>query len=249
MVNMDDHKAGEPRAEEGPEGSAEGRGSPIGGISSKQVAAATGVAAVAVGAAVVAGEELLGDAGPQAAAELLGPPAETLGANVPSLQPLEDLLPDAPEPARKPHRSSTSADSDSADSTAGDREEASFQQYGTRVVAAAGSGLGAAQAATTAPSTPPTAGPTSGPRPNRSSPPEPTRSPARDASPEADRSEVLGTPEVSGPDEPAAADPQAKVGTTESPDPAQPEPPTPGRTRARAPRASRPPPPPPPRPR
>jgi len=177
-----------------------------------KLAAAAGVAAVAAGGALAAGDERLaetdepGDLGDRAAETLLG--------TVPALEALEDLLPDPPQ-----------AESDTADSTAGDTDRPHFEVVEPPVATTPGG----REAAGTAPMRRRAVGavavasdddgPARRPIEDRGSPRRPARTqdPAEEPSTEREAgptSGVLGAPEASGgPEKPAPGDPAADVGS------------------------------------
>ena len=186
----------------------------------KKLAAAAGVAAMAAGGAVAAGDELLGEAEDPTA----GPPrdqaAELLFTAVPALEALEDLLPDPP-----------GAESDTADSTAGDTGRLRFEVVESPLVAAAAGGatalvrprgVGAVAVAVESDGSSPPRGRTDGRSSQRR--PERVEDPSEESSrerPGGPRSGVLGAPETSGgPEKPTPGDPERDVASgMENPDP------------------------------
>jgi hypothetical protein len=183
-----------------------------------KLAAAAGVAAIAAGGAVAAGSELLGEAEDPTT----GPPrdqaTELLFTAVPALEALEDLLPDPP-----------GAESDTADSTAGDTGRLRIEVVESPLVAAAvggatapmrprGVGAVAVESDGSSPARGRTEGRSSQRRPERVEDPSEESSRERPGGP---RSGVLGAPETSGgPEKPTPGDPEPEVASgVESPDP------------------------------
>ena len=183
-----------------------------------RLAAAAGVAAIVAGGAVAAGGELLGEAEDPTTEPPSDQAAELLFTAVPALEALEDLLPDPP-----------GAESDTADSTAGDSGRLRFEVVESPLVAAAAGGaiapmrprgVGAVAVASDG-SSPPrgrTEGRSSQRRPERVEDPSEESSRERPGGP---RSGVLGAPETSGgPEKPTPGDPEPEVASgVESPDP------------------------------
>ena len=185
-----------------------------------RLAAAAGVAAIAAGGAVAAGSELLGEAEDPTT----GPPsdqaAELLFTAVPALEALEDLLPDPP-----------GAESDTADSTAGDTGRLRFEVVESPLVAAAAGGatalvrprgVGAVAVAVESDGSSPPRGRTDGRSSQRR--PERVEDPSEESSrerPGGPRSGVLGAPETSGgPEKPTPGDAEPDVANgMENPDP------------------------------
>jgi len=186
-----------------------------------KLAAAAGVAAMVAGGAVVAGNELLGEAEDPAPGQPRDQAAELLIAAVPPLEALEDLLPDLPP-----------AESDTADSTAGDTGGLRFEVVESPLVAAAVGGgtaplrpRGVGAVAVESDGSSSARGRTEGRSPRRrpkrveDSPEDSSRERPRGSGP---RSGVLGAPETSGgPETPTPGDPAPDVasGGDESPDP------------------------------
>lgn len=183
-----------------------------------KLAAAAGIAAIAAGGAVAAGSELLGEAEDPTT----GPPrdqaTELLFTAVPALEALEDLLPDPP-----------GAESDTADSTAGDTGRLRIEVVESPLVAAAvggatapmrprGVGAVAVESDGSSPARGRTEGRSSQRRPERVEDPSEESSRERPGGP---RSGVLGAPETSGgPEKPTPGDPEPEVASgVESPDP------------------------------